>query len=453
MGAGCIWGKEDDCLELAHHDPNMSNVSNAALVASSDHESLAVATNSVIRIYNAATKQQITELVGHSSNVWKLYFVPTPTPPQAGEENHDKTAYILISEGAEVSGSDGEILFWYLDSEGRLASNNIMPFAIDDLTKKAVGAIEEDLKTHHELAVEHLHTIQAGFAALLKTADTRNRAHGLPHMQGHFPGFGSTVISNDRQHLLYITHGKTTQHGMRPSHELPQIVVLNLVDRTERCILKGHTDAIMWASWSPDDKTIVTACWDGTYKIWDAKTGDCHHTIGPSGGQNWAGAFSPDGRHVLLSGGSPTEVAVYDLESGEAVSSFERVGKRGSWVRTLAWNSRTGVIAVVEDKSVILWHPFEKKQKEVFRLKNDGSMLDRFCGLSSIEWIDDGRKLVVQTSERTIMVWEPEMQVKWRFQRPAGTEVNTSGDHIVFQCETQQLLSLDGNGKVRYWKL
>lgn len=448
-----FWGEEDSVLDLVQGDQNKSNVPSTAIATSPDHSLLAIATNAVIRVYHNGSKQHVSELVGHPSNVWKIHLVPAPASTVINAQSGN-AKYILLSEGAGVSGADGDIIFWYLDGEGRCLNGRTMPFAVEKLTDSAIGAISDDLKTHHELPEEEISTIRTGFADILKAADARNRVQNLPHLEGHLPKFGAKVISHDGQHMLYITHGRTTQHGMRPPEELPQIAVVDLADRSERCRLKGHTDAIMWASWSPDGTIIATACWDQTYKLWDAETGECKHTIGPTGGQNWAGHFSPDGKHVLLSGGSPTKVAIYDVQTAEEITHLEYDGRKG-WMRTVSWNAQTNAIALTFDhtQSVIFWQPYVNKHEEILKLKNDGSQLDRFCSFQVVKWVDEGKKLVVQTNESSIFVWEPEKQLKWRLQRPMGTKQSTYSHEVLFNSETQTLVSLNGDGKVREWRL
>ena len=42
---------------------------------------------------------------------------------------------------------------------------------------------------------------------------------------------------------------------------------------SELLTLKGHTDIVYSASFSPDGSRIVTGSWDKTAKVWDAKSG------------------------------------------------------------------------------------------------------------------------------------------------------------------------------------
>src|SRR5262249_12347068 len=66
-----------------------------------------------------------------------------------------------------------------------------------------------------------------------------------------------------------------------------------------RVTLRGHTNAVLSAAFSPDGQSIVTASWDKTAIVWDAASGQARATLrGHTGPVNTA-AFSPDGRYVV----------------------------------------------------------------------------------------------------------------------------------------------------------
>ena len=47
-----------------------------------------------------------------------------------------------------------------------------------------------------------------------------------------------------------------------------------------RATLKGHTGAVVAVAFSPDSKTLASASYDGTLKLWDMTTGKERATLG-----------------------------------------------------------------------------------------------------------------------------------------------------------------------------
>jgi WD40 repeat protein len=64
-------------------------------------------------------------------------------------------------------------------------------------------------------------------------------------------------------------------------------------------VLRGHTDQVERASFSPDGKEVLTASDDGTARIWDATTGRVLSVIDARGGAVLAARFTVDGKHVV----------------------------------------------------------------------------------------------------------------------------------------------------------
>ena len=63
--------------------------------------------------------------------------------------------------------------------------------------------------------------------------------------------------------------------------------------------LKGHTGLRHSASFSPDGSRIVTASWDHTAKVWDARTGAEVLTLKGHTAQVFSASFSPDGSRIV----------------------------------------------------------------------------------------------------------------------------------------------------------
>jgi WD40 repeat protein len=71
-------------------------------------------------------------------------------------------------------------------------------------------------------------------------------------------------------------------------------------------VLKGHTDVINHGAFAPDGRTLATASWDGTVKLWHVATGQELMTLEGHKEYVWCLAFSPDGT-VLASGSRDRE--------------------------------------------------------------------------------------------------------------------------------------------------
>jgi cellulose biosynthesis protein BcsQ len=66
--------------------------------------------------------------------------------------------------------------------------------------------------------------------------------------------------------------------------------------------LRGHEGAVTWASFSPDNRTIVTAGADGKARLWDCATGRPLAVLGGHTATLRKAVFSPDGSLLVIAG-------------------------------------------------------------------------------------------------------------------------------------------------------
>ena len=127
-----------------------------------------------------------------------------------------------------------------------------------------------------------------------------------------------------------------------------------------RATLKGHTNAVVAVAFSPDSKTLASASYDGTLKLWDMTTGKERATLGEYKGCLGCVAFSPDGK-TLASGaiGSPVyfpdlkNVKLWDVATGKVRTTLK--GHEG-FVHSVAFSPDGKTLASVSgDKTVKLW--------------------------------------------------------------------------------------------------
>jgi len=87
--------------------------------------------------------------------------------------------------------------------------------------------------------------------------------------------------------------------------------------------------------------------------------------------------------------------------------------------------------------------------------RSQARMFRSFASFVDVVWVDSGRKLLVRANDHTVFVWDREGNVKWRLQRPEG--VGLPGFDTDFgyvdDGESGMVVALDGDARVRFWKL
>ncbi|KAF2169971.1 hypothetical protein M409DRAFT_51753 [Zasmidium cellare ATCC 36951] len=466
-GGPLEWGKEHRSMELVDNDRDEAFLHDDQMAVSPDGKLIAISTEKVIRVYGMADKELRGELVGHLGSVSSMFFAP-----RVPEEQQD-AQYLLLSQGAGDHGAykqeDDTIIIWHLDHEGKSLTITT-PFEVGSLADRAITTISQDLSNQHNLSTEAIADLRKGFLDALKTADTKNRQSSLLSFKGSFGSFNSNPVSPDGTLILALTSNESTPSGTRPAELLPKIVVRSILNPKidPVAIMQGHIDAIMWASFSPTDSSIIaSAAWDGTYRMWNTSTSPptTLHTIKPKNKvQNWSGAFSPYSEYILLSG--TDNVAIYSVSTGEklhSLSSCEEF-KVASWTRTISWNPVSNSIALASGSQILLWEPFDtespNKCSAVVTHPSSGKdkrecMLDIFREFQAVKWLDED-VLVAKAAENSWLLWDRAKGLKWRFQRPKGTEGELYSDGCALlkgEDGKRVFVSLDADRKVREWAM
>ena len=141
-------------------------------------------------------------------------------------------------------------------------------------------------------------------------ASTGRKVREIEHAVTPF----SLSFSPDGVHVVTGTGGEVVSHLLQlnftPQEENP-IYVWDIASGKLVREMKGHDYVVFGIEYSPDGKYIASASFDGTVRLWDAEQGvELDRATGE--GFVTKAIFSPDGSHLLVSGGikrtfNPTE--------------------------------------------------------------------------------------------------------------------------------------------------
>ena len=159
--------------------------------------------------------------------------------------------------------------------------------------------------------------------------------------------------------------------------------------------LTGHADTLWWAEFSPDDTRIVTASWDGTARIWDARNGRELVRLSGHVGRVNAAVFFPDGRRVMTGAFDNTAI-IWDAATGQALRRLTGHARQVLAVAVSPDGRRVATAST--DKTARIW------DAQTGRLERT---LDGQPGrLTAIAFAPDGRTLVTGADDNCARIWD-----------------------------------------------
>ncbi len=172
------------------------------------------------------------------------------------------------------------------------------------------------------------------------------------------------------------------------------IILWDAITRTQRAILKGHTDDVNCVAWSPDGRRLASGSNDETVRLWEVSTGQTLTTIPAHPFQVLSVAWSPDGRCLACDGGH--DPRVWDASTGKQLL-YHWVGPSIIW--EAAWSPDGRRLATASgDQTVRLWDVQQNQHLATFF----GHTADN---VFAVTWSPDGRMLASGGEDKTVRLW------------------------------------------------
>jgi WD40 repeat protein len=242
----------------------------------------------------------------------------------------------------------------------------------------------------------------------------------LRTLRGHTDGVNHAAFSPDGTRIVTASNDGTAR-------------LWNLEGRL-LATLTGHTDVVHHAAFNPDRRHIVTTSDDGTARLWDMRGQPLATLTGHTGSVLYA-AFSPDGRHILTASADDT-ARLWDIEGRSVVT----LTGHSDVVHHAAFNSdREHIVTASADGTARLW---DIEGRPVITLTGHTDPVTRAV------FSPDGLSIVTASDDGTARLWDIEGRAVVTF-----TGHTSAVRHVAFSPEGQRILTASWDGTARLWDL
>jgi WD40 repeat protein/transcriptional regulator with XRE-family HTH domain len=247
-------------------------------------------------------------------------------------------------------------------------------------------------------------------------------------------------------------------------------------------VWQAHTDNAYALTFSPDERTLATASWDGTVKLWDLEQGALLWTrqhldtiraaaFSPTGhllatgsddgmihlwnpasgalvqtvtdecGAVYALAWSPDG-HLLANSSFDGSIRLWQIQDTQAATCVQILSGHTNWIFRLAFApDGTSLASGSWDQTVKLWDV------------TNGRLLHTLTGhtdrVQTIAWSPDGRTIASAGMDNIIRLWDVEQSSCRAMLQGHTAAVYT----LAFTSESRRLLSGSEDGTLGVWEV
>ncbi|SCL28806.1 WD40 repeat [Micromonospora pallida] len=367
---------EEDIIEGVVFSPN------GAMVSAYGHDT--------VWVWEPATGDRITRLVGHDSSITGLTFAPG-------------------SRLLATTSADQTVRVWDAGSgrpvhvfRGHTSDSRRPTFSPDGtlLTSTAAG---DDFARLWDLTTGRLVVVLDGhaggvqwadfspdgrFLATASSSDQRVRIRDPKSgdtrffLAGHRAGVGNLAFSANGD-LVATSSGNVAYLWRAADGQLLAALV-------------GHAAAVQALAFSPDGRILVTGSYDKTARYWDTSTGDALATLTGHTGTVDAVLVSPDGRAALTIGGYDELPRLWDLPSGRLIGVLDF----GKAVNESAVFSPDGSLVALyaSENHVQIWSASTARRMATLTGHTDQ--------VSSVVFSPDGGTIATDSWDGTVRLWD-----------------------------------------------
>ena len=363
---------------------------------SPDSKRLASASkDGTVRVWDAATGQEILTLKGHTGFVTGVCFSP---------------------DGKRLASASGAF-YWGNDPAGRGQPSEVKVW---------------DAATGREALTIKVHTGGTSGVAFSPDGKRLASASAIRTVTVWDAATGQEVLTLGGHAGKFINGVAFSPDGSRLACASgPTVKVWDAQTGQEVLTLSGHKHIVWHVCFSPDGSRLASAAgnkWNvhepGELKVWDARTGQEQFTLPGHTDNVWSVCFSPDGSH-LVSASRDRMIKVWDMATGR--EAFTLKGHTGE-VRDMAFSPDGLYLASASaDGTVRLWDP--SSGQDPATLKGPAG------NVRAAAFTPNGLRIATVSADKTVKVWDAQTggvicTLQHGASGPSGMHFSPDGKHL-----------------------
>ncbi|MET8455143.1 nSTAND1 domain-containing NTPase [Streptomyces parvulus] len=239
-------------------------------------------------------------------------------------------------------------------------------------------------------------------------------------------------------------------HRLRPDDENVRNRLISIVNAPLATPLLGHTGAVYLTSFSPDGRTLATASYDRSVRLWDVSDPARPEPLGKplTGHDSWVSTavFSPDGR-TLASASDDGTIRLWDVRDPAHPRPLGApLSGRGGTVYLLAFTPDGRTLASAhDDHAVRLWDVADRSRPRAL-----DTLTGSGAAVRSVAFSPDGRTLAAGGDDNAVRLWDVADRGRPRALAPLtghGALIHS----VAFSPDGDTLASGSADDTVRLW--